>query len=222
MIEEEGRRHVSDAVGVDGRAMAEGAVDVPGLVLRVRRICDMSQRDLGHAIGLDQSHVARIESSHRRVELPLLTRILALAGMRIAVLDRDGAEVAPVPPDVFRDNAGRRMPAHLDVRTATEMPASVVLSARHDRATPQAWYQHRFMRDRLRSAGDVGGVLGGGAAPDQPTRSDLTRLERRRRQARLERARQQVGALVEFDCTCSNDCWASNGCADACTCGCGE
>src|SRR5215204_126736 len=106
--------------GFDGVDAAE--IDVPGIVMRVRRVCDLSQRDLGAALGLDQSQVARIESSRRRVDLRLLVRILALADLRIAILDRDGVEVTPVPKNVLRDNADRRMPAHLDVREPSDMP----------------------------------------------------------------------------------------------------
>ena len=105
-----------DRTGADGddAGVDVPAVDVPGLVMRVRRMCDLSQRDLGGSLGLDQSQVARIELSRRPVELSLLARILLLADLRIAVLDRDGIEVMPVPRDVLRDSAGRRMPAHLD------------------------------------------------------------------------------------------------------------
>jgi HTH-type transcriptional regulator/antitoxin HipB len=188
--------------------------DVPGLVMRVRRTCDLSQRDLGAAIGLDHSQVARIESARRRVDLSLLARILSLAGMRIAVLDRDGVEVIPVPRDVLRDNAGRRLPAHLDVIAPSERSVTALLDAHSTRPAPHAGYHHRATRDRRRVMRDPD------AMPDQPTRSSLSQLERERRVARLHDAQQRVATLLDSDCTCASECWESRGCADSCTCRC--
>lgn len=188
--------------------------DVPGLVMRVRRTCDLSQRDLGAAIGLDHSQVARIESARRRVDLSLLARILSLAGMRIAVLDRDGVEVVPVPRDVLRDDAGRRFPAHLDVLAPPERSFTALLDAHGARPAPQAGYLHRARRDRRRAMQEPG------AMPDQPTRSGLAQLERDRRVARLHDVRQRVATLLDPDCTCPGECWESRGCVDACRCRC--
>lgn len=196
-----------------GAAEARG-IDVPGMVLRVRRARDLSQRELGAIVGLDQSQVARIESARRRVDLPLLAAILALAGYRIAILDRHGVEVAPVPGDVLRDNAGRRMPAHLDVRPFPDRPTSALLDAHHDRPSPSAWYHHRLRRDRLRAERGRGGEL------DQPTYSALARLEHGRRTARRRAVQARAGALLDSDCTCRDDCWTGGRCADACTCRC--
>jgi transcriptional regulator with XRE-family HTH domain len=199
---------------VDGAGGDAVPLDVPGLVMRVRRTCDLSQRDLGAALGLDQSQVARIESSRRRVDLPLLARILSLADLRIAVVDRDGVEALPVPHDVLRDNAGRRPPAHLDVRAPSDRPMSALLNAHRDRVTPRAWYHHRARRNRRRV------VQGASAMQDQPTRSDLARLERDRLAARLDEVRQRAATLLEFDCACPDECWGSRGCVDTCTCRC--
>jgi HTH-type transcriptional regulator/antitoxin HipB len=182
--------------------------------MRVRRTCDLSQRDLGAAIGLDHSQVARIESARRRVDLSLLARILSLAGMRIAVLDRDGVEVIPVPRDVLRDNAGRRLPAHLDVIAPSERSVTALLDAHSTRPAPHAGYHHRATRDRRRVMRDPD------AMPDQPTRSSLSQLERERRVARLHDAQQRVATLLDSDCTCAGECWESRGCADSCACRC--
>lgn len=191
-----------------------GGLDVSGLVMRVRRICDLSQRDLGDAIGLDHSQIARIESSLRRVDLPLLAQILSLAGMRIAILDRDGNEVLPVAPDVLRDNAGRRMPAHLDVRAPYDGRTATLLSARYDRPSPKAWYHHRTIRDRRRIAGESD------AMQDQPTLSGVAQRERDRHEDRLQRARHRAVTLLEVDCTCLGGCWEGGGCVDECACRC--
>jgi HTH-type transcriptional regulator/antitoxin HipB len=191
-----------------------GALDAPGLVMRVRRTCDLSQRDLGTAIGLDHSQIARIESSLRRIDLPLLARILSLAGMRVAILDRDGNEVLPIAPDVLRDNAGRRMPAHLDVRAPSDRPTSALLNARYDRTSPKAWYHHRTVRDRRRNAGESDAI------PDQPTVTGVAQRERERHADRLRRARHRAVTLLEVDCTCLGGCWEGRGCVDDCACRC--
>jgi len=197
-----------------GGAVEGRVIDVPGIVLRVRRACDLSQRELGAAIGLDQSQVARIESAQRRVDLSMLAGILALAGYRIAILDRHGVEVAPVPGDVLRDNAGRRMPAHLDVRTVADRPTSALLDARPDRPSPRAWYHHRPRRDRRRLR------RGPGGEPDQPTYSGVASHESGLRMERRQAVRARADALLDVDCTCGDACWTGDGCADDCTCRC--
>ncbi len=194
----------------DGVDSAE--IDVAGIVMRVRRVCDLSQRGLGVALGLDQSQVARIESSRRRVDLPLLVRILALAEMRIAVLDRDGVEVTPVPKDVLRDNADRRMPAHLDVREPSDTPMSALLKPHSGRASPRGWYHHRAIRDRRRNAGELDAIR------DQPTVSGVAQRKRERHAERF--APHRAVTLLEVDCTCLSGCWESRGCVDDCACRC--
>ncbi|MDQ0893106.1 helix-turn-helix domain-containing protein [Agromyces ramosus] len=201
-----------DTGGLDAGHGAE--IDVPGIVMRVRRACDLSQRDLGSALGLAQSQVARIESSQRRVDLPLLVRILALAGMRIAVLDRHGAEVIPVPKDVLRDHADRRMPTHLDVREPSDPPTSVLLKPHTGRPSPRGWYHHRAARDRQRHAG------GPDRVQDQPTVSELAERERARRAERLRHARHVAVTLLDVECSCLSACWDGRGCIDDCACRC--
>lgn len=201
-------------VGVRGIGVDVSATDVAGLVMRVRRTCDLSQRDLGIALGLDQSQVARIESSRRRVDLPLLAEILSLADLRIVVLDRDGVEVVPVAHDVLRDNAGRRMPAHLDVRAPSDWPMSAMINAHSDRPAPRAWYHHRARRDRRRVMRDTS------AMNDQPTRSGLARIERDRSAERIQARRERAAALLDLDCSCAGGCWENGACTDACTCRC--
>ena len=203
-----------DGPAVDGPEPDGSEPDVPGLLMRVRRTCDLSQRDLGDAIGLDHAQVARIESARRRVDLSLLARVLSLAGMRIAILDLDGIEVLPVARDVLRDKAGRRMPAHLDVLAPSERSFTALLDAHSARPVPQAGYRHRTGRDQRRVMQDPG------ATPDQPTSSSLAQLERDRRLARLHDVRQRVATLLDPDCACPGECWEGRRCVDACTCRC--
>jgi transcriptional regulator with XRE-family HTH domain len=203
-----------DAGKIDASEIDAPEIDVPGIVMRVRRVCDLSQRDLGVALGIDQSQVARIESSRRRVDPLLLAQILALAGMRIAVLDRDGVEVVPVSKDVLRDNADRRIPAHLDVREPSDAPRSALLKPHTGRASPRGWYHHRAMRDRRRNAGEVHDT------EDQPTLSGVAQRKRELRAERLHGARHRAVTLFEVDCTCLGGCWEGSGCLGDCECRC--
>ncbi|HET6672356.1 MAG TPA: helix-turn-helix transcriptional regulator [Agromyces sp.] len=167
----------------------ESAVDVAGYIMRVRRLCDLSQRELGAVLGLEQSQVARMESSQRRVDVPLLSEILSLAGLRIAVVDEDGMEVAPVPHDVLRDNADRRMPAHLDVRPKSDPPRSTLVDTHPGRAVPRAWYHHRTKRDRRRAGRDARSI------PDQPTSRSIANAERERRRTRRRAVQERIAML---------------------------
>ena len=182
--------------------------DVAGFVMRVRRMRDLSQRDLAAELGLDASQVSRIETSQRRVDVDAFVHILSLAGLRLAVLDVDGNEVAPVPHDVLRDNAGRRMPAHLDVRPPSDPPRYTLVDTRRDRATPQAWYHHRPMRDRRR-AGSHDRRNGG--VDDQPTRGELDRARWQHQRARDEARGALAGSLLATACACRDGCWRDEG-----------
>lgn len=166
-------------------------MDVPGFIMRVRRICDLSQRELAERLGVDQSLVARMESSRRRVDLWRFTEILSLAGLRIAVVDEDGTEVAPVPHDVLRDNAERRMPAHLDVRPKSDPPRSTLVDTHPEREAARAWYHHRTKRDRRRAGRDARSI------PDQPSSSSIASAERERREARRRAVQERIAMLPD-------------------------
>ncbi|MEJ8278404.1 helix-turn-helix domain-containing protein [Pseudonocardia spirodelae] len=92
--------------------------DLSGVVRRVRRSADLSQRELAARTGLAPSTIARIESRSLAPALGTLAAILAVAGLRLVVVDAQGRRVPPMedpPGDDLRDGAGRRFPAHLDV-----------------------------------------------------------------------------------------------------------
>ncbi|NUT57987.1 MAG: helix-turn-helix transcriptional regulator [Agromyces sp.] len=182
--------------------------------MRVRRRCDLSQRDLAAALGIDASRIARLESTPRRVDLPLLVEILELADLRLAVLGRDGVEVAPVAQDVVRDHAGRRMPAHLDIRPRYERSVSTLLHGHADRREPPAWYDRRPGRDRRRL--ESGHRLED--VPDQPTRVEIG-LSRSGRHA----ARTGIGqpwSTLSAECACSDECFERAACRSDCGCRC--
>jgi transcriptional regulator with XRE-family HTH domain len=84
-------------------------------VRRVRRIADLSQRQLARHIGVSPSTVGRIEAGSIMPTLPTLERILATAGLRLAAVDAEDRLVPPLPDDDLRDGGGRHYPSHLDV-----------------------------------------------------------------------------------------------------------
>ena len=203
-----------DATGLTARDAAS-TLDVSGVVRRLRRTNDLSQRDLARAVGIDQSQIARIEASHRGIDVELFAQILEMGGMRLAIVDAHGVEITPVGQDVLRDNAGRRMPAHLDVLEPGELPYFALRGPRYDRAKPRARYHHRRARDRRRTE------VGIDPSVDQPTRSGIAEVERAARAARLAHVRRRASALRSDDCTCIPACWEHAGCAPSCGCRCG-
>ena len=91
--------------------------DLAGILRRIRRQADMSQREIALACGVATSVVSKAEARSRDLPVQLLTRLAAVAGLRLAVLDAvTGAEVQPMRQDAVRDAADRQFPAHLDTR----------------------------------------------------------------------------------------------------------
>lgn len=191
----------------------DDAFDASRYVVRARRLADLSQRELAERLGLSRAAVGRLESARGRIAVDTLVRVLAIAGLRLAVLDSAGRQVDPVPRDVLRDNAHRRFPAHLDVAPPDEVPPLRALMPRYDRAPAKGWYRLRPERDRLR--------VEAAATTDHPTLRDLDeRAQRsareRRRIVRLLRA----AAPPVPSCTCPTRCWVGGGCVVTCSCQC--
>jgi len=203
-----------DPAGLDARDETS-VPDVSGVVRRLRRTNDLSQRDLARMVGIDQSQIARIEASHRGIDVQLFAQILEVGGMRLTIVDTHGVEITPVGQDVLRDSAGRRMPAHLGVLGRGELPYFALRGPRYDRPTPRARYHHCRARDQRRTE------VGTGPSDDQPTRSEIAEAERAKRTARLMAARRWSSALLADDCTCIPACWEHAGCAPSCDCRCG-
>lgn len=86
-----------------------------GTVRRLRRIADLSQRELARRAGVSQSTVARIEAGTVLPTLTMLDRLLAVANLELAIVDHDYRLVLPMlDRDDMRDGAERRYPSHLD------------------------------------------------------------------------------------------------------------
>ena len=184
--------------------------DLPGLLRRIRRQADMSQRELAGAIDVSKSAVAAAESGRSGLDARLLARAAALAGLRLALLDTAGTEVAGMAEGAVRDMAGRRFPAHLDTRYGDQ--AWWHGPERYSRTQP--WYTF----DRVRETRDWERTHRG--TPDdhqlpRPGDSPAERAEARRR-AWLERRDEELRQwLAEqprtpfddgFTCTCPPRC----------------
>ena len=106
------------ALGVAGEGQTNDDVDdlpVAGFVRRVRRIADLSQRQLAEVAGVSHSAVSKVESGAQAPSLRVFLRILAVAGLRVVVVDSDRRIVLPMAEwGDTRDGAERQYPAHLD------------------------------------------------------------------------------------------------------------
>ena len=90
---------------------------IPGLVRRVRRILDVSQRGLAALIDVSQSVVARWETGRTSPRANVLNYLLVMAGLRASVHDeKTGEAVGPMRDDGARRHGGNRFPAHTDLR----------------------------------------------------------------------------------------------------------
>lgn len=115
--------------------------EVPGLLRRIRRILDVSQRGLAAALGVSQSVVARWETGRTSPRASVVQRLLEMARLRVRFHDEESDEVVePMRDDGARDRANRRYPAHVDLRVTgwwmprgTECTADVLLWRRISR-----------------------------------------------------------------------------------------
>ena len=185
----------------DPEAMLAGmdeppSVDPSGLVRRARRMADLSQRELAAFAGVSAARIARIETDAAAVPVDLFQTLLAAAGLRLAVLDGAGKEVAPMRADGLRNAAGSRFGAHLDPRPVAR----------------QTWgYRSRYTRpSRSSSAISANGGTSAeccqGTPVDHPGPEALRppRQPRHRRLPRPEPCR--CGPECERRCVAACDC----------------
>jgi len=90
---------------------------IPGLVRRIRRILEVSQRGLAALIDVSQSVVARWETGRTSPRASVLHELLRMARLTVTYRDEEtGEEVTPMRDDGARKHGGSRFPAHADLR----------------------------------------------------------------------------------------------------------
>jgi HTH-type transcriptional regulator/antitoxin HipB len=188
------------------------AFDLPGVVRRIRREADLSQRELARHLGVSKSTIAAVEKGDRGLEARFLARAAELADMRLALLDAAGREVVGMEDGAVRDMSGRRFPAHLDTRYADEG----WWHDAHHWTRPQVWYTFdldRVYRDgRRRRLGTPGDhqLPQPGDSPRDRARGRWARAEQRRRDELQRRflAGELRTAGTDWVCTCPPECAA--------------
>lgn len=94
--------------------MGNEPLHIVGYVRQVRRRTKTSQRELARYLGVPQSTISRIEAGTRTPTIATFARILRVAGLSLAVVDREGRFCLPLEEMArTRDWGGRRWPAHL-------------------------------------------------------------------------------------------------------------
>ena len=91
---------------------------IPGMVRRIRRILDVSQRGLASLLGVSQSVVARWETGRTSPRASVVEDLLRRAGLEVRLRDRHGEPVVPMRADGARTHGGSRFPAHTDLRAS--------------------------------------------------------------------------------------------------------
>jgi DNA-binding XRE family transcriptional regulator len=157
--------------------------DLSGVLRRIRRLADCSQRELAGAGGVSKTALASAEAGTRGLDARALARLAAVAGLRLVLVDARGDEVAPMDGDAVRDEGGRFFPAHLDTRHGDD--GWWHGPHRRDR-TPVTYTftRDRPWRDRLRQAR--------GGTPDDhqlPRAGDSLAQRAAARRAAVERVR---------------------------------
>ncbi|HEU4912618.1 MAG TPA: helix-turn-helix domain-containing protein, partial [Actinomycetes bacterium] len=184
------------------REQPASAAQAAGDLLRAaRRLADLSQRELAERSGVALSVVARIESGETAApRLSTLVGLLAAAGCHLELRDGSSCEQDDRP---LTDRAGRRFPAHLDVREVrtfgTWWGDWPMLSTRAEKIWHHAPRQRpahtfdlaRWRRDARRDAVPEGGDY---ARPHPP--ADVTRRRLMTHEPDLRTADPEIAGLV--------------------------
>jgi len=210
--------------------VADPRFDLAGLLRRIRRSADLSQRELAARIGTSKSAIAAAETGAVGLDARTIADAARLAGLRLALLDERGEEVPGMDTATVRDRGGRRFPAHLDTVLSEER--SDRWEHRPHRPRPTYTFDRdRRARDRWRgSAGEPGDhrMPQPGDAPEERRRA--RRLAARARADEERRRRFEAGEFRglpdAFTCTCPPRCdelddWSGRPVhADDCPCSC--
>ena len=184
---------------------------VAGVLRRARRSADLSQREMAAAAGIAKSTLAAAEAGTRDLPMEALARVAAAAGLRLALVDPDGVELAPMDDGAVRDRGGRRFPAHLDTRHSGNRWWHG--SERYSRRQP--WYtfdQSRETRDAFRQRDGTPADHQVPLPGDSP--ADRRAAPRRAVRRRLQEARQRDGAARLEPDWCHWVCECPPGCGE--------
>jgi transcriptional regulator with XRE-family HTH domain len=128
-----------------------GQFPIPGLVRRLRRLADLSQRELAGRAGLSPSTVSRIEAADLIPSLSVLQRLFACADLQLVVVDQEGRVVQPLREAEWgRDGRDRRYPSHLDTVVSPE-PHEWWEQFGLARPPPETFIRDRGHRDLIRA-----------------------------------------------------------------------
>lgn len=185
-------------------------VDLTGLLRRIRRTADLSQRELAARIGISKSAVAAAESGRRGLDVRAMARAAEVAGLRLALVDPAGRELPGMDLGGVRDMGGRRFPAHLDTRHGDQD----WWHDAHRYSRPRPWYtfdRDRGYRDARRADSGTPGDHQRPAAGDAPAdRAAERQRESARRRAAEHQRRFLAGEFLRLPdappCTCPDDC----------------
>jgi HTH-type transcriptional regulator/antitoxin HipB len=180
------------------------------MLRRIRRVADLSQRELAREVDVSKSAIAAAETGVAGLDVRVVAHAATVAGLRLALVDAEGAEIPGMSSEAVRDLGGRRFPAHLD-------PARTPIGwweGREREGREQPWFT--FDRDRINR--DRGRSLNGTPADHQlpewddspAVREEARRVERRRQQD-AERKRAFLAGEFRllpdpFECTCPPEC----------------
>ncbi len=169
----------------------------------------MSQRDLAAACGVPQATIAQAECGRRGLTVDALSRIAAVAGLRLVLLDGAGTEVGPMCDGAVRDLGGRYFPAHLDTRYGED--GWWHGPERYSR--PEPWYtfdRRRDVRDRYRRRDGTPGDHQLPRPGDSPHERRAAARRAALRRAHEERERRREAGLLppapEWECDCPPAC----------------
>jgi transcriptional regulator with XRE-family HTH domain len=121
-------------------------------VRQLRRVADLSQRELADVTRISRSRIERIESGTADPRIGQLGELFGIRGWRLVVIDTDGRQVRPLRElgGDLRDGAGRRYPAHLDV-IIDPLPGQWWADGYGLQSPPETFTRNRVARDVRRA-----------------------------------------------------------------------
>ena len=165
---------------------------------------------MARALDVSKSYLGGAESGTSGLDVRVLSRAAAVAGLRLVLVDGTGSEVTPMSEAAVRDMIGRRFPAHLDTRYSDEG----WWHDAHRYSRHRSWYTFDRDRGRRDAARRRRGTPADHQVP-QPGDSPRDRAEARRREYWRHRAAERerrflAGEFAQlpdaFVCSCPKQC----------------